>query len=446
MVVFKFIAKGCGLNLSPYQGVIEFRTFPKRNLAVISFVFAMLFPSLAVSQTWEQLGPDGYSFCGTMTNPADADVVTVITNYPSQAAAWGSTDGGQTWTKKETLPGFFIEDVWAYDDTQIYAVGSSALYVSTDGGVTWATKSIPSSMGSAYEVCVHPNDPNRIYVASSRYNGGLHHQYVLESTNGGTAWVQTLLMSGSYAYPCDITISKSDPDILYVCIYGEISGGYGSFVYRSEDGGTQFVDITSVVEPTPLNNEMYCVVVDPTNENKVYIGGKAVYKSVDSGATWLKDASQAFDMNVMAVDPVNPANLYGVSETQIFASNDSAMSWNAQSGVIASDPSHVHVASATPSTAFISTANGGLIKTTDSGVTWEPVHSGISSIKINSIASAPSKPETLIVDASSSRLAASHDKGENWVDIVYPEGCSGSVAQILINSKDPNRIIALESG
>ena len=80
-------------------------------------------------------------------------------------------------------------------------------------------------------------------------------------------------------------------------------------------------------EPTPVNNDLFALAIDPTDENKVYTTGKSVYRTTDGGATWTKDASQAFNIEALGVDPVNPANLYGASSSSAFVSHDSAQTW-----------------------------------------------------------------------------------------------------------------------
>jgi photosystem II stability/assembly factor-like uncharacterized protein len=407
----------------------------------------LLFPSLAIAQDWEVLGPSGGSFLGSVSDPADANVINAVTTYPSLSAAYGSTDGGQSWTKKGDIPYPYLYDFCAYDMSNLYAIGYNSCYISTDGGDTWATKTIPSAMGYPYTICVHPTDPDKIFVGAYYYSAGSYKLHVVLSSDGGDTWVKNVLASGVYHYPADIAISQSNPDVLYLCGYRQMTGGYGGYLYRCDDGGARWYDYTTSVEPTPLNNDFYCVAIDPTDENNVYVSGKALYSSNDSGSTWAKDISHTFNLESLAVDPVNPLNVYGASPSSVFVSKDGAGTWTQHTGVVAGYPAHIEVAPASNSTVYFASTYGGLFKTTDGGTTWGVAHEGMYTVTIASIAVAPSQPETVIADvASASRLVASCDCGDNWSDIIYPQGCSGTISELLIKSDNPNEIIALEAG
>ena len=105
----------------------------------------------------------------------------------------------------------------------------------------------------------------------------------------------------------------------------------------------------------------------------------------------------------------------------------------------------MEVAPADPSTVHIATTYGGFYRSEDSGSTWNPAHTGIYAHVVSALAVAPSEPETLLVDFYNIyQLTASHDCAENWQEMNYPPGCGGTIGDLLINSVDPETVLALE--
>lgn len=104
-------------------------------------------------------------------------------------AIYSSTNQGDTWTNiggtsvvgtaKKT-----ILEISPSNPSYIYTGTSSALWRTTDGGTTWASISVPGN--GMVSMCIHPNDPNTIWVTRSNYSAG---NKVYKSTNGGSSWI-----------------------------------------------------------------------------------------------------------------------------------------------------------------------------------------------------------------------------------------------------------------
>ncbi|MBK7763587.1 MAG: T9SS type A sorting domain-containing protein [Bacteroidetes bacterium] len=122
------------------------------------------------------------------------------------AATYGgfkvTTNGGTTWAKPASLTasGNFLDAEVSSDGNVVAASTGANLYISTDGGATFSTNKMgtnglpASGTSSRVEVAIAPNDANYIYVTIAATNGSCKGVY--KSTDGGTNWV-TIATGGS---------------------------------------------------------------------------------------------------------------------------------------------------------------------------------------------------------------------------------------------------------
>jgi photosystem II stability/assembly factor-like uncharacterized protein len=233
---------------------------------------------------------------------------------------------------------------------------------------------------------------------------------------------------------------------MYICGYEQGSLNNHAALYKTSNGGSQWKDLSKFVDVYPYRY-LYCIGVDPNDENLVYTGGNYFYKSTDGGSSWTIDETNYFDAWGLGIDPVAPANLFLAGNGNVFVSTDHGDTWSIRSGAIMERGEHVEVAPADPATIYVAAPYGGLFQSTDSGGTWFAASNGIYTCDIASMAVAPSRPEILFVNVLSSyQFIASHDSGATWQDLTYPLGCSGTMNDILVCSTDPDIVIALESG
>ena len=150
---------------------------------------------------------------------------------------------------------------------------------------------------------------------------------------------------------------------------------------------------------TPTGVWQHCVIVNPTNQQIIYVGtdGNGVYKSTDGGATFNPSNSGLTNLTVfnMAIAPSNPNVIYlGTSQTGsgagMYISTNAGATWTQINtgivetsiavGALAVDPTN-------PAVAYMAIFDGlvdsqvGLYKTTNSGTTWVAANTGIGAIK-----------------------------------------------------------------
>jgi len=151
------------------------------------------------------------------------------------------------------------------------AIGGGALYVSRDNGTSWTRLAFPSAaIASAMYI---PNG-DRVYAGTTAGQ-------ILQTTWNGTSWsaLTTLTTPRSNAYVSDLYVSPSNLNRIWVT-YRTIGGAR---VFRSDNGGSTWIDRTPGLPVLPMN----AVEVDPNNANRVWVAADlGVYQSLDGGGTW----------------------------------------------------------------------------------------------------------------------------------------------------------------
>jgi photosystem II stability/assembly factor-like uncharacterized protein len=200
------------------------------------------------------------------------------------------------------------------------------MYKSTDAGKTW--KHIGLLKANAIgAIQVHPTNPETVFVAAmGNIFAPNKERGVFKSTDGGQTWKHVLAKNDSTG-AVDLKIDPNNPSIMYATMWQAYrnhhamsSGGPGSGIYKSTDGGETWKDISkNPGMPKGLLGKIG-ITVSPVNSDKLYAmienkdnGG--LYRSDDAGATWELVNSAAFlkqrpwyYMN-LAADPKNENGL-----------------------------------------------------------------------------------------------------------------------------------------
>ena len=205
-------------------------------------------------------------------------------------------------------------------------------------------------------VAIHPTKPETIFVGtgeSNMRNSVSIGDGFYRSTDAGGTWTK---MGGldSTEHIARIAIHPKNPDIIYVAAPGPLwSDGTHRGLYRSEDGGKTFTKALYVDTKTGCAE----VVIDPQNPDIVYASmwqfrrqpfsfnsggpGSGMYKSTDGGKTWkeLKNGLPAkpFGRIAFTLAPSDPKNLVAIveaKETALFISGDGGETWKQQSATM----------------------------------------------------------------------------------------------------------------
>ncbi|MFK7958232.1 MAG: hypothetical protein AB8B96_19200, partial [Lysobacterales bacterium] len=170
------------------------------------------------------------------------------------------------------------------------------VYRSTDAGESWTHIGF-DAVKQIGEIRVHPQDPNTVWVAAqgNTYLPG-DQTGVFKSTDGGASWRRVLTPDNESTGAVDLALDMANPRILYAALWdnqrtawGLRSGGAGSGIWRSEDGGESWARLT---EDLPDGMGKIGVAVSPAQPGLVWAIVEAeddkggLYRSTDGGDSW----------------------------------------------------------------------------------------------------------------------------------------------------------------
>ncbi|MBU3078242.1 WD40/YVTN/BNR-like repeat-containing protein [Sphingomonas quercus] len=238
------------------------------------------------------------------------------------------------------------------DPTVYYAgMSSGGLWKTTDAGRSWAPlwDKFPEASPAVGAVVVSPSDPNVIYAGTGE--GGAPRGNVVggngvfKSTDGGKSWAYAGLRTSEFIGR--MAISSTDPNLVFVAAGGSLfrDGGERG-VYRTRDGGKTWQRVLFVDDKTGAVD----VQIDPTNPNIVWAAmwqvhrkpwimesggpGSGLYRSTDGGTTWQKQTGKGLPAGILGKIGVAPAadgkRVYALIEAEkggLYRTDDGGASW-----------------------------------------------------------------------------------------------------------------------
>ncbi len=170
------------------------------------------------------------------------------------------------------------------------------VYKSTDAGKSWTHIGF-RDVRQIGEIRVHPDDPDTVWVAAqgNAYQAD-DEAGVYKSTDGGASWRRVLTPGNASTGAVDLAIDFGNPRVLYVAMWDRErtawslrSGGPGSGIWRSTDGGETWERLT---EDLPEGMGKIGVAVSPSKPGRVWAIVEAeadeggLYRSDDGGDSW----------------------------------------------------------------------------------------------------------------------------------------------------------------
>ncbi|HTK29797.1 MAG TPA: hypothetical protein VL309_09615 [Vicinamibacterales bacterium] len=183
----------------------------------------------------------------------------------------------------------------------------NGIYKSTDAGRTWTHAGLDAT-GRIGRVLVDPRDPDVVFAcALGHAYGPQQERGVYRTTDGGRTWNRTLFVDENTGCS-DITMDPSNPRILFagmwqleIHTWGRVSGGPGSGLFRSTDGGATWTRLQGHGLPaSPVGkiapqiarsnpNRVYALIETgdglPTNHGEATQIG-SLWRSDDGGQNW----------------------------------------------------------------------------------------------------------------------------------------------------------------
>jgi photosystem II stability/assembly factor-like uncharacterized protein len=314
------------------------------KVAGLSILLFML--SQVSSAQWVQTsGPTGSSIS---VLAADGSNLFAGTNYGD---LFLSTDEGANWTSiTSAFPSYYVDSIskrnTGYRFSSLAINGSSlvvnsklGIFYSKDNGASWS----PVNYGSpstvydlkCFAICLDGTGGTEIF-AGSRCQG------IVVLKCSGTSLVEA---DSSLPYECIFSLVVSGTNIF---AGGETGTMAGAGVFRSVDNGATWTPVDSGLPYVPIELGILPAINSiGVCGSDLYAAtmGQGVYKSKDSGATWSYCGLESNYASCFAAGSSVPG------ETNIFAG-----------------------------------AMGGVFVSSNGGISWAPINSGLPSCNVNSFA------------------------------------------------------------
>jgi photosystem II stability/assembly factor-like uncharacterized protein len=314
---------------------------------------------------------------------------------------WKSTDSGASWQpvsdgafKTSSVGAIAVADS---DPNVIYvgmgeacvrgnASNGDGVYKSVDGGKTWRHLGLEQTYHIG-AVKIHPRNADVVYVAALGHLWGPNPERgVYRSTDGGATWKQ-VLTRGPDAGAVDLALDPGNPRVIYASFWQVRrnpwhfdSGGEGSGLWKSTDGGDTWTDIShNPGLPRGVLGRIG-VTVSPANPERVWALVEAaeggVFRSDNGGRNWTRVNSQnmlrqrAWYYAHIFADPQNADAVYALN-TGMYRSGDGGRSFTAIRTPHGDDHA-LWIAPDNPQR-MIEGNDGGANVTNDGGRTWSSI-------------------------------------------------------------------------
>ena len=385
---------------------------------------------------------------------------------------WKSTDGAMTWSPvfdKEGSGSIGSLAVANSDHNTIYVGTGEAcirgnishgdgVYKSLDGGKTWKNIGLRDSRAIG-KVIVNPNNPDIVFVAALGHPYGPNTERgIFRTVDGGKSW-EKVLYKDENTGGIDVAFDPHNPNILFATLWQArrsswnfASGGPGSGLYRSNDGGTTWKRLEEHGLPKGPYGRIGIAVA--ANSDRVYAliearnpdGG--LYRSEDGGETWdFVNPSHSlwqrpwYYMHIIA-DP-RDENVVYIMDVEAFKSTDGGHLFNKVK--VPHGDNHGLWIDPRDTRRMIAANDGGVTVTLDGGKNWTPQDNQPTAqfYHVTTDTAVPYRVYGAQQDSGTVAIASRSDEGaidrQDWYDVG-----GGEAGYIAPYPADPNIVYAAD--
>jgi photosystem II stability/assembly factor-like uncharacterized protein len=210
------------------------------------------------------------------------------------------------------------------------------VYRSSDGGKNWERVLYVNNQAGAVDLAMDPTNPRILYATTWRVirtpyslESGGEGSGIWKSSDGGDSWVS---LSENEGLPeaslgiAGITVSPSNPDNLYAIVEAAEGG-----VFRSADAGKTWKRVNQERKLRQRAWYYSRINADPADEDVVYVLNVRFHKSKDGGKTFNEIETPHGDNHDLWIDPNDPGRMIQSNDGGANVSYDGGGNWSSQS-------------------------------------------------------------------------------------------------------------------
>ena len=272
----------------------------------------------------------------------------VMTSYGD--GVYKSTDSGKTWKKLGLDKTQHISRIIIHPDNPdvVYVAAQGALYgpnpergvyKSTDGGNSWERILFVNELTGAVELSMDPSSPGILYAAMWEHQrtpfkviSGGPGSGLYKSTDGGESWKQIHKGLPEEKGKMAIAVSPANPDRVYALIESDSDKDKGG-LFVSTDAGSSWRMVSG--DNRLVQRAWYYIEVfpDPNDEHTVYVLSAPALKSIDGGKTWERLSGTHGDFHDLWINPSNSENMVIANDGGAAISFNGGKTWSTQSNM-----------------------------------------------------------------------------------------------------------------
>lgn len=370
-------------------------------LLIVSTTLAQTIDSIFKSVKYRNIGP----FRGGRSVAASGVINDPMTYYMGNTGGglWKTEDGGQIWENisdgyfktssvgavavSESDPNIIYVGMGEHAPRAVMTSYGDGVYKSTDAGKTWKSIGLKATQHIS-RIVIHPKNPDILFVAAQgALYGPNKERGVFKSEDGGVSWNKVLYVNDLTGCS-ELSMDYNNPLVMYAAMWEHqrlpwkvISGGPGSGLYKTTDGGKSWKKIhkglpkekgkMAIAVSRSNSEKVYALVesdsdkelgglfvsnnggkkwskvssdhsliqrawyyielfIDPTDDQKVYVLNASAQRSIDGGKTWSRITGTHGDYHDLWINPNNNKNMVIANDGGAAVSYNYGKSWSPQ--------------------------------------------------------------------------------------------------------------------
>jgi photosystem II stability/assembly factor-like uncharacterized protein len=376
-------------------------TFSVLLLFIATAALAQSMDSIFKSVKYRNIGP----FRGGRSVAASGVVGDPMTYYMGNTGGglWKTEDGGQLWNNisdgyfktssvgaiavSESDPNIVYVGMGEHAPRAVMTSYGDGVYKSTDAGKTWRYVGLKATQHIS-RIVIHPKNPDILFVAAQgALYGPNEDRGIFKSVDGGANWNKVLYVN-DLTGAAELSMDANNPLVMYAAMWEHqrkpwkvISGGAGSGLYKTTDGGHTWHTIhqglpkekgkMAIAVSRSNSDKVYALVesdsdkelgglfvsntagknwsrissdhsliqrawyyielfIDPNNAESVYVLNASAQRSIDGGKTWSRITGTHGDYHDLWINPNNSKNMIIANDGGAAVSYNYGKSWSPQ--------------------------------------------------------------------------------------------------------------------